>query len=238
MTTALVTATRAGRTAAAELADRWSDTRTYSVGDLAAAWRECDQLVVFLAVGAAVRLLAPLLDDKRRDPGVVCVDEARRFAVALVGGHAAGANALAARVAGALGAEPVVTTASDAVGVSPLGTIGWPVEGDVAAVTRAMLDGEDVALVADVPFPLPPLPVSESDTARAPCVLVTDRLVDAPRPSVVVRPPTVVVGVGGSRGVSTEEVLDLVTASLSHAGVAAASVARFATVDAKRDEAG
>ncbi len=41
----------------------------------------------FLATGATVRLIAPLLADKHTDPGVVCVDEARRFAVALAGGH-------------------------------------------------------------------------------------------------------------------------------------------------------
>ena len=49
--------------------------------------RELDGAVFFLATGATVRLVAPLLADKRTDPGVVCVDEARRFAVALVGGH-------------------------------------------------------------------------------------------------------------------------------------------------------
>ena len=52
----------------------------------------------FLATGATVRLIAPLLADKHTDPGVVCVDEARRFAVALAGGHGGGANALATRV--------------------------------------------------------------------------------------------------------------------------------------------
>jgi cobalt-precorrin 5A hydrolase / precorrin-3B C17-methyltransferase len=42
----------------------------------------------------------------------VVVDDAGTFAVALAGGHEGGANELAGRVAGFLGATPVVTTAS------------------------------------------------------------------------------------------------------------------------------
>ena len=39
---ALVAATAAGRTAAAQLSAGWADTRTYAIGDLEVAWRECD----------------------------------------------------------------------------------------------------------------------------------------------------------------------------------------------------
>ena len=79
-------------------------------------WEDVDAFVLFLATGAAIRIVAALLDDKRRDPALVCVDEAARFAVALTGGHEGGANLLAHRVAAAVGADPVVTTASDVVG--------------------------------------------------------------------------------------------------------------------------
>ena len=102
---ALVTATAAGRRAAAELAGRWPSARSYPVAEIATAWRECDALVCFLATGATIRLLAPLLGDKATDPGVVVVDEGRRFAVALLGGHGGGANALADEVADALAAS-------------------------------------------------------------------------------------------------------------------------------------
>ena len=110
--TGLVVTTLAGRQGAERL-HVLDGTRTYDVRDLPTAFRECSSLVLFLATGAAVRLLAPLLQDKASDPGVVCVDEAHRFAVALTGGHAGGANALAVRVADVLGGTPVVTTASD-----------------------------------------------------------------------------------------------------------------------------
>lgn len=238
MVIGLVTATDGGSAAATRLAQRWAQTRRYPVADIARAWRECEGIVCFLAVGAVVRLLAPLLEDKHTDPGVVCVDEAERFAVAVVGGHAGGANRLAHQVAEALGAMPVVTTATDAVGAQALDDLGMPVEGDVAAVTRAMLDADEVTFTADVTWPLPPLPAVTTDEPRSPSIVVSDRLVDPPRPAVVVRPPSLVVGVGGSRGVPSDEVFTLITSTLQEAGLALGSVLHLATVDAKADEAG
>lgn len=231
----LVTTTSAGRQAAARLAAALPACRSYDVRELATAWRECDGLVCFLATGAAVRLLAPLLQDKATDPGVVCVDEAQRFAVALVGGHRGGANALAEQVADVLGAQAVVTTASDAVGLPGLDMLGWPVEGAVAAVSRALLDGEPVRLDADATWPLPPLPVG-SDGAHV--LRVTDVLVESDERTVVLRPPSLVLGLGASRGVSAEEVEQLVEQALAAAGLSAASIAAAATVDEKADEAG
>ena len=231
----LVTTTAAGRRAAADLSVL-GEVRTYDVRELADAWRECDALVCFLATGAVVRLVAPLLGDKATDPGVVVVDEAQRHAVALLGGHGGGANDLARRVADVLGAAPVVTTATDAVGLPGLDTLGWPVEGAVAAVSRALLDGEPVRLDADAVWPLPPLPVGDAGDH---VLRVTDRVVDGDdQRSAVLRPPSLVLGVGASRGVSAEEVLGLVDRVLADAGLSPLSVAAVATVDAKADEAG
>ncbi|WP_030419983.1 precorrin-3B C(17)-methyltransferase [Streptomyces sp. SCSIO 75703] len=235
----LISATAAGAAARDRLAAAWPErTRVYEgpVADaVRTAFAECDGLVCFLATGAVVRLLAPLLDDKRTDPGVVCVDEGGRFAVSLAGGHAGGANDLARAVGEVLGARPVVTTATDAVGLPGLDTLGLPVEGDVAGVSRALLDGEPVVLRADVAWPLPPLPLA-ADGPYA--IRLTDRLVTPAEREAVLRPPTLVVGVGGSRGVPADEVLDLVGEALADAGLCPASVAELATVDAKSEEPG
>ncbi|MFF8863779.1 precorrin-3B C(17)-methyltransferase [Streptomyces sp. NPDC015139] len=235
----LISATAAGAAARDRLAAAWPDrTRVYEgpVGEaVRAAFAECEQLVCFLATGAAVRLLAPLLGDKSADPGVVCVDEGGRFAVSLVGGHGGGANELAREVGGLLGAEPVVTTATDAVGLAALDTLGLPYEGAVAAVSRALLDGEPVALEAEVAWPLPPLPFSAEGAYT---VRLTDRAVEPGGREVLLRPPSLVVGVGASRGAPAEEVLGLIGEALRAAGLSAGSVAELATVDAKAEEPG
>ncbi|MEU6802111.1 precorrin-3B C(17)-methyltransferase [Streptomyces neyagawaensis] len=250
----LISATAAGAVAAQRLASAWPErTRVYEgpVRDaVGRAFGECEQVVCFLATGAVVRLIAPLLADKGTDPGVVCVDEGGRFAVSLVGGHAGGANALAVEVAEVLGAEPVVTTATDAVGVPGLDTLGLPVEGDVAGVSRALLDGESVELDLEIAWPLPPLPSNvrrpapDAPAGRGgPAIVVTDRVLDAGgQPAgdarVVLRPPSLVVGVGASRGAPVDEVLGLIESALRDAGLSPRSLAELATVDAKADEPG
>lgn len=235
----LISATAAGAAARDRLAAAWPDrTRVYDgpVGDaVRAAFAECEQLVCFLAAGAVVRLVAPLLGDKTSDPGVVCVDEGGRFAVSLVGGHAGGANELACKVGELLQAQPVVTTATDSVGLPGLDTLGFPVEGDVAALSRALLDGEPVTLASEVSWPLPPLPVTAEGAYT---IRVTDRAVGPAEHEVVLRPPSLVVGVGASKGAPVGEVLGLVGSALLDAGLCVNSLAELATVDAKADEPG
>ncbi|MEU6193629.1 precorrin-3B C(17)-methyltransferase [Streptomyces sp. NPDC047061] len=235
----LISATAAGAAARDRLAAAWPDrTRVYDgpVKDaVRSAFAECEQLVCFLATGAVVRLIAPLLGEKATDPGVVCVDEGGRFAVSLVGGHGGGANELAGEVGELLAAQPVVTTATDSVGLLGLDALGLPVEGSVAAVSRALLDGEPVALRAELGWPLPPLPLAEEG---AHSVRLTDRAVEPAENEVLLRPPSLVVGVGASRGAPVEEVLTLVDTVLREAGLSPRSIAELATVDAKAEEPG
>ncbi|MFE5668557.1 precorrin-3B C(17)-methyltransferase [Streptomyces niveus] len=252
----LISATAAGASARDRLATAWPGrTRVYDGPVREAverAFAECDQLVCFLATGATVRLLAPLLSDKSTDPGVVCVDEAGRYAVSLLGGHGGGANSLATEVGSTLSATPVITTATDATGIPGLDTLGLPFEGAVATVTRAMLDGAPVTLRADTVWPLPPLPpnVTAGGAGAVPAppapgtvrpdttLLVSDRVVPLGPADVVLRPPSLVVGVGASRGVGVDEVYGLVVDVLRDAGLSALSVGELATVDAKADEPG
>jgi cobalt-precorrin 5A hydrolase/precorrin-3B C17-methyltransferase len=61
----LIAVTAAGQAAADRLARAWpGETRSYpgpAAAALPRAWTECDALVCFLAAGATIRLLAPLL---------------------------------------------------------------------------------------------------------------------------------------------------------------------------------
>jgi cobalt-precorrin 5A hydrolase/precorrin-3B C17-methyltransferase len=209
-------------------------------GDLAATvrarWNEVDAFVLFVATGAATRVVGPLLDDKQRDPAVVSVDDAGHFAVALCGGHAGGANALARQVATSLRAQAVVTTATDVTRTPALDTLpGFVAEGDVAAVTTALLDGRPPLVDNERRWPLPPALVAGSGPER---ILVSDELV-APAPRVVtLRPPSLIAGIGASSGAPGAEIDALLQEALDAAGLARASVAEVATVDIKANEAG
>lgn len=254
----VVATTAAGRAQAGRILAAWPNAELVEeptvVQGLRRAWRERDAVVAFAATGLVVRALAPLLEDKRSDPAVVVLDDVARHAIPLLGGHLGGANALARDLADLLGARPVLTTATDVHQIPGLDTLGWPVHGAVAAVTRAMLDGEPVLLQADATWPLPALPANvtraepESHAAPEPDatattpprhrIMITDRLVPDGPDTVVLRPPSLVVGVGAGRGAGAAEILDLVEGCLAGAGLSVASVRHLASVDVKADEPG
>jgi cobalt-precorrin 5A hydrolase len=71
-------------------------------------------LVYVAPTGVVVRSIAECLEHKTIDPAVVVVDVGGRWAVSLLSGHEGGANELALTVANLLGAEPIVTTTTEA----------------------------------------------------------------------------------------------------------------------------
>ncbi len=221
-------------------------------GNLRHLWDDAAGFVVVLAVGATVRLVAPLLGDKATDPAVVCVDDAGRYAVPVCGGHAAGANDLARRVAGLLGAEPVLTTATDRLGLPALDRLpGYVAEGDVAAATAALLAGRSVTIRSDTGWPLPAaLESLAADTGPAAAALVAvsdgarasgglaagttgaaDRDGAAALPTVLLRPRSLVVGVGSSTDATPEDAAAAVAGALAAGGLSPRAVERVATVD-------
>jgi cobalt-precorrin 5A hydrolase len=102
-----------------ELFRPWQDTQSREAPSQKARFQEQfgqrSQWVLVMATGIAARFVDGMLRDKHQDPAVVVLDEAARHAIALVGGHEGGANALVYRVANAVGAIPIVTTATEAL---------------------------------------------------------------------------------------------------------------------------
>lgn len=76
-------------------------------------FQDVDAMVFVGSTGIAVREIAPHVRDKATDPAVVSIDELGKFCVPLLSGHIGGANVLALELANALGATPVITTATD-----------------------------------------------------------------------------------------------------------------------------
>ncbi|GAA0507602.1 hypothetical protein GCM10009533_02980 [Saccharopolyspora spinosporotrichia] len=242
--------TPAARRAAAELASRLGPDAVLADGPLAPTvrrmWPLLDAAVFFLSAGEAVRLVAPLLTDRQVDPGVVCVDERLRFAIALDGGQDAGANALAQQVADVLGCTPVITTTPGGGSSSPwdevVDLLDAAVDGDIAACGAAVLDGAPVQLLNPHGFPLPALPENVCAEPKNPVwtVVVDDRRPygDDPERTVRIVPRTVVVGVGSRHGVARSEVTELVATLERGHGLDLRSVRAFATVEGKADEDG
>jgi cobalamin biosynthesis protein CbiG len=214
-------------------------------------------LVCIMALGIVVRLLGPLTRDKKTEPPVVVLDEAGRFAVSVLGGHLGGANALARDVAAALGAVPVITTASEALGLPALDLVGrdrgWKIENHshLTAVAAAAVGDEPVAVYQDAggrdwcqqfgawPASFHLLDRWPPAAGCAAALAISDRALAAPTfPVVVYRPPTLVFGVGCRRGVPCAEIEALFREVCERHALAPLSLGVVATASLKADEPG
>jgi cobalt-precorrin 5A hydrolase / precorrin-3B C17-methyltransferase len=248
----VVSVTLAGKRLAQRIADALPTrvtviNRATAAEGLKAGFAQYDAVVAVMAAGAVVRILAPLIaaGHKSSDPAILVVDDAGRFVIPVLGGHAARANALATELAEILGAAAVITTATDVAGVPGLDALGWPVSGDVSGVSRALLDGQKVALCSAHRWPLPALGENVVEVLGGaisvdhPAILISD-LAQQPAGDglVVLRPPSLVAGMGASRGVSADEARRLLESALQDAGLAIESVVAVATAQIKGDEQG
>ena len=229
-------------------------------------WGRSRALALIMASGIAVRTIVPLISHKTTDPAVVCLDEAGRFVIPLIGGHQAGANDLARRIAALTGGQAAITTASDTQGFPALDMIGrnkgWRIAGD-SALTHTMaclVNGDLIGCWVEPDLPdargwmenhLAPCPNIEfvntaadlMDARYAAALLVTHHQINdlwkkLRAKSVRYLPPVLVVGIGCRRGVSVDELYDALRTTLADAGLDERCVGALATAEIKADEPG
>lgn len=130
----------------------WEDGAAAQKAKFKAEFGNYSHWILIMATGIAVRFISDLAQDKKSDPAVVVLDEACRYAIALLSGHEGGANQLAIDVANIVSATPVITTATEALKPLILGIgcrRGTSVEQIEQAVTMA-LGTEDISSVREV----------------------------------------------------------------------------------------
>lgn len=221
-------------------------------------------LILFISLGAVVRMIAPILEDKKKDPAVIVIDDRGQHVISVLSGHLGGANELTLEVAEALDARPVITTASDVQGTIPVDMFGrkfgWEIESFDRAtpVSASVVNEERVAIVQETgetnwwtfDKPLPPhinvyihakkAMASKFDAA----LVVTDRLLETDeeeallKNGVLYRPKTLVLGIGCNRGTTAEEIERTIIDTLSELRLSIKSVRNAATIDLKKDEDG
>jgi len=221
-------------------------------------WPESGGLVFIMATGIVVRLIAPHLQGKERDPAVVVMDDAGKFAVSLLSGHLGGANELACKCAFLTGAREVITTATDANCLPSFDMLareeGWVID-DICRVKTLnvlLLDDEEIAVVDPTgrvrPFFHGRGKLVFYDTfmdafksSAKGYLFVTNRHLPPQAQSgnlLVLRPKNLVLGIGCNSGTSPEEIEEVVSCNLKRIFLSLKSVRCIATASAKREEGG
>ncbi len=202
------------------------------------------QGIVFLSsTGIAVRLSAPFLRDKTRDPAVVVVDDLGRYAISLISGHLGGANALTRQIADILRCQPIITTASDGRGFEALDLFaqkhGLVIENlhDLKVIAGMMADGKPIRVISEI-SPRIDYPHVVGAEAEG-CIYVTSQnMVTSDLPYCVLRPKNLHIGIGCRKGKSTQAILDAISRVFREHHLSLKSLRSLATIEAKRSEVG
>jgi cobalt-precorrin 5A hydrolase len=202
-----------------------------------------------------VRVIAPLIQNKTEDPAIVVIDDQGQHAISLLSGHLGGANALTLQVAEIIGASPVITTATD-VNMRPAIDVlakekKLNIENPPAikTVNMALLTDQQIGvhdpfavLQDDIPnaVQLDEKSLSKWDGSKdsTAAIYVGDKRADLPSDVLVLRPASLVAGIGCNRNTPMNEIKSLLDEVLKNNHLAGSSLSRIATVDLKADEPG
>ncbi|MEM4244224.1 MAG: cobalt-precorrin 5A hydrolase [Candidatus Bathyarchaeia archaeon] len=221
-------------------------------------YRKVDAIIAVMAAGIIIRAVAPYLESKLVDPAVLCVDVSGRFVISLLSGHYGRANELARLLAEGIGAVPVITTASDVMGkqsVEELAlTLHLGIENpeSLVAVNSALVNDGHLALVLVGDVKIPENKIAGYEMERVDSVkqavalfnsfdagvIITREKVPKEtftKPATILRPKTVVVGLGARENVSENEVIDTVKYALARVDIPLERVDRLATVSIKKN---
>ena len=205
------------------------------------AW--ADAMVFVGSCGIAVREIAPHVKSKLTDPAVIAVDELARFAIPLLSGHIGGGNALALRLAGFLGAAPVITTATDIN--RKFSVDAWAAEqglyiADLTAAKHisARILEATVPICSDFPIatPLPSGTVEGASGEIGICVSCQKR--EPFDETLLLVPPVLHLGLGCRRGTPREAIEEAVNGICQENGIHPKAFKQAASIDLKADEAG
>ena len=203
----------------------------------------CDGLVFIASTGIAVRLCAPFLQNKTHDPAIVVIDDLGRYAISLLSGHLGGANALAQEIASILGAQPVITTASDSRGFEAVDLFAQRnhlcIENlkDAKTITAMMVDEQPIKLVSEISVTWN-YPYFVKQQAAGYVYVTSQQTVNSDLPHCVLRPRNLNVGIGCRRGKTQEDILQAIQQVFERHSLALKSIKMLATIEIKQDEQG
>lgn len=230
---------------------------TMSLSEWTGAQMAAHRTLVFIgACGIAVRAIAPWITDKLHDSPVIVMDEQGQHVIPLLSGHVGGANELALRLSEAIGAIPVITTATDlhssfAVDLFAKKNDLWIYNKEgIAKVSAKVLAGSEITMcvrtghletcenlqdgirLCEYP-PKEPVDVLVTENHSVSDTVERDSL----KAQLILHPKKYVLGVGCKKETDSAKLEDYLQSILEQQGISIEEITALASIDVKKDEA-
>jgi len=214
--------------------------------------------IFVMSTGIVVRLIAPLIRHKTEDPAVLVIDERGLHVISLLSGHMGGANALALEVSDLIDSDPVITTATDINAVPAVDILAAQknlfIENPAAIkyVNMAMVTGNPIFLHDPYNFlteDLNDISVISferrgdmpEDSPRGDLragVFIDDITLDLPNKMLILRPLSLVAGIGCNRNTGLDEMKGFLFDVMKKSALSPKSLKGLSSIDVKSDESG
>ncbi|KPU45410.1 cobalamin biosynthesis protein CbiG [Oxobacter pfennigii] len=204
---------------------------------------EYEALIFICAAGIAVRMIAPYIKDKTKDPAVIVIDDMGKYCISLLSGHIGGANELTQKISSFLNAEAVITTASDNRGIDAVDVFAkrnnFIIESmkDAKVLTSVMVNGGTINFISQINASLNYDKISDRDFEGT-LIVTSKENVKLNKPYCILRPKVFNIGIGCRRGKSKEEILGAIEFVFKEHNLSLKSVKTVASIDIKKDEDG
>lgn len=207
--------------------------------------------IIFISsTGIAVRAIAPFLKGKDKDPGVVVVDVSNNYTISLISGHIGGANDLAIDVSQILNNIPIITTATDNIGVTAPDIIAVKNSLVIEDLNKAkmistlLVNGEVAWFKDDKNLIETPNGYIKTDVIKDNSVWITNRLyvenniegkVDSNKILRLIR-KDIVLGIGCRKAIESGRLEEFIRMALVEKNIDIKSVLKIGSIDIKKNE--
>ncbi len=213
---------------------------------------EYEGIIFVGATGIAIRTIAPYITTKDKDPAVLVIDNEGKFVISLLSGHLGGANELTLKVSSILEAQPVITTATDTLGIEAPDIIAIKNNSKIEDLVKAkdisalLVRGEKVAFFSDEDsnyLPSGYVKLTKNNEDFKGLVYITNKknhpkVDDLPKDIKALKliKKNIVLGVGCRKNYSSEKMLNYVKKGLDEYNIDIAAVRLITTVEVKSNE--
>lgn len=207
-----------------------------------AAFHQSEAIIFIGAAGIAVRLIAPYITTKDKDPAVLVIDENGKFVIPILSGHLGGANKIACEIADKIRGQAVITTATDCNQVFAVDV--WAKEqelyihniNNIKYISSALLRGEQIGFVSEylVETKVPDFFTKRDAKAG---ILISEDITKAPFHNTLnLSPKCYVLGIGCRKDTDILLLEDTVLASLQRLNISPSLLKAVATINIKAEE--
>jgi len=205
-----------------------------------------NKVIIYIgSCGIAVRAIAPYVVSKITDPAIISIDEGGNFVIPLLAGHIGGANSIARKLATAIKAKAIVTTATDINGLFAVDE--WATRnnyhiGSMFAAkefSSALIDGKEIGVKSMYPLTGPlPKGMTLQDGGEIGLLIGCDEQEKVFSTTLNIIPKAFTVGIGCRRNTSTETIEELILPQLKLMKISMHAIKEISSVELKKDEQG